>query len=87
MDQPFVLEHGPHQRFSLYPPVDPYGDGYIAHLRAQVFDQGLCAETTATIGGRCWPAYGRKAGGSIGVQEARLFGLRDDGSPAVPLGR
>jgi hypothetical protein len=35
----------------VYPPVDPYGDGYVAHLRVGVVDDGLHAATTATIDG------------------------------------
>jgi hypothetical protein len=49
MGQPFVLERDGHRRWSLYPPVDPYGDGYVARLRVEVLDDGLSAETTATI--------------------------------------
>jgi hypothetical protein len=51
MEGPLVLEQGGRQRWVLYPPVDPHGDGYLAHLRVEVDDDGLHAETTATIDG------------------------------------
>ncbi len=35
----------------MYPPVDPYRDGYVALLRVQLLDDGPHAESTATIAG------------------------------------
>lgn len=49
MDEPFVLEGEGHKRWTLYPAVDPYGDGYVARLRVELDDDGMHAETTATI--------------------------------------
>ena len=46
-----MLERGANQRWTLYPPTDPYADGYVAHVRTELRDDGLCAETTVTIGG------------------------------------
>jgi hypothetical protein len=40
----------------LYPPIDPYGDGYIAHLPVEISDDGMHAKTVATVDG---PAGGR----------------------------
>jgi hypothetical protein len=51
MDQSIVLTFGEHRGWCMYPPVDPYGDGYVAHIRVQLMDDGLRAETTATIDG------------------------------------
>lgn len=48
-EQPFVLGPGRPRRWIMYPPVDPYGDGYVAHLRVEVVDDGLHAATTAMI--------------------------------------
>src|SRR5438045_3365540 len=33
MDQSIVLTFGEHRGWCMYPPVDPYGDGYVAHIR------------------------------------------------------
>lgn len=46
-----MLERGSRQRWAMYPPFDPYGDGYVAHLRVELLDEGLRAETVATIDG------------------------------------
>lgn len=61
MEQPFVLERGSLRRWSLYPPVDPYGDGYVAHMRVELHDVGLRAETTVTID--MYPAGGSDLAG------------------------
>lgn len=60
-----VLDSG----WSLHPPVDPYGDGYIAHLRAELRDEGLYAKTIVTIN--------RQADGE-GDLAAFLASLADD---------
>jgi hypothetical protein len=39
------------RRWRLYAPHDPNGDGYVACMRVEVHDEGLYAETTATIDG------------------------------------
>jgi hypothetical protein len=39
------------QRWTLYAPHDPDGDGYVARMQVEVHDDGLSARTTATIDG------------------------------------
>lgn len=46
----FELERGA-QRWRLYATVDPHGDGYVLHMRVEVHDEGLCAQTTVTVDG------------------------------------
>jgi hypothetical protein len=57
MDQPFVLQPvGPSPRWVLHPPTDPYGDGYIWDVRSDIIDDGVSAQTSATLlGGRATP--------------------------------
>ncbi|MEV1315516.1 DUF6228 family protein [Micromonospora arborensis] len=56
MEEPFVLR--PLETscsWVLHPPTDPYGDGYIWAVRSEISDEGMTAETSATMAGRWAP--------------------------------
>ena len=55
VEGPLVLARGS-SRWVLDPPVGPHDDGYVAHMRVEVDDDGLHAATIVTIGGH--PAGG-----------------------------
>ncbi|MEV1017482.1 DUF6228 family protein [Micromonospora sp. NPDC049751] len=56
MEEPFVLRSlGSSSQWTLHPPTDPHGDGYVWVVRAQISDDGVTAETTATLAGRWAP--------------------------------
>jgi hypothetical protein len=52
MDQPFVLQRvGTNRRWVLYPPTDPYGDGYISAVRSEIYDDDISAKTNVILAG------------------------------------
>jgi hypothetical protein len=51
MEELLIVEGHGAQRWILSPPIDPYGDGYVGHLHVELRDEGLHAQTTATIDG------------------------------------
>jgi hypothetical protein len=52
MDQTFVLQPiGGSCRWVLHPPTDPYGDGYIWAVRAEIYDEGMSAQTSVILAG------------------------------------
>jgi hypothetical protein len=64
----FELERGV-QRWRLYAPVDPHGDGYVLQMPVEVQDEGLCAQTTVTIDGYPRGGEGDLAGFVRGLAE------------------
>ena len=49
MKQPLTVTGAGSTRWILHPPVDPYGDGYVAHLPVELCDEGFHVRTLATI--------------------------------------
>ena len=70
MEEPLIVEGDGRQQWILHAPIDPYGDGYVARLHVELRDEGLQAQTTATIDG--YPA------GSAGDLAAFMQQLAND---------
>jgi hypothetical protein len=50
-EETLIVRGAGEQQWILSPPIDPYGDGYVAHLPVGLHDEGLHAQTTVTIDG------------------------------------
>lgn len=51
MAEPFVLSTTDGPRWVIYPPHDPYGDGYACKAGTELHDAGMTAATLAQISG------------------------------------
>jgi len=52
MDEPLVLQPvGTSRRWVLHRPVDPYGDGHIWTVKAEISDHGMSAQTSVIVDG------------------------------------
>ncbi|TDC84080.1 hypothetical protein E1193_06645 [Micromonospora sp. KC606] len=51
MSEPFVLQSGNGSRWVLYPPEDPYGDGYVLALPTELRGDGMTAAAVVELDG------------------------------------
>ncbi|ATO15705.1 hypothetical protein CO540_19245 [Micromonospora sp. WMMA2032] len=51
MKEPYVLGRGAGPRWTVHPPVDPYGDGYVHTAVMELREDGLTASTVAELDG------------------------------------